>query len=340
LPLISIKPAAFRRGRMGATSTRTARVSAVAREETRTSPFDALVAAAAALEPLPTAVVHPCDALSLQGTLEAARLGLIDPVLVGPQKKIRAAADKAGVSIDGCDIEDVAHSHAAAARAVGMVRAGTVSALLKGALHTDELMAEVVDPAHGLRTERRVSHVFALDVPMYPKLLFLTDGAINITPDLLDKRDIVQNAIDLAHAVGIAMPQVAILSAVETVNPRIASTVEAAALCKMRDRGQITGALLEGPLAFDNAVSVAAAATKGIDSPVAGHADILVVPDLMTGNMLAKQMIYLAGAASAGIVLGARVPIALTSRADAVRARVVSCALARLFAEPARPAAP
>jgi phosphotransacetylase len=292
------------------------------------------MATAAAMGPVSIAVVHPCDALSLQGVLEAVRFGLIDPVLVGPRNKIRAVADKAGVSIDGFDIEDVPHSHAAATRAVDMVRAGAVAALMKGALHTDELMAAVLDHESGLRTERRVSHVFALDVPRYPKLLLLTDGALNIAPDLSDKRDIIQNAIDLAHAIGIAAPQVAILSAVETVNPRIVSTIDAAALCKMRDRGQITGGMLEGPLAFDNAVSVAAAAIKGIESPVAGHADILVAPDLMTGNMLAKQMVYLAGAATAGVVLGARVPIALTSRADDVRARVVSCALARLLAHP------
>lgn len=296
------------------------------------STFDPLVDAAAALEPLATAVVHPCDALSLQGALASARQGLIAPILVGPKAKIRLAAESAGLDVADCHVEDVPHSHAAAARAVAMVRAGEAAALMKGALHTDELMGEVLDRGRGLRTERRVSHVFALDVPRYSKPLFLTDGAINITPDLCDKRDIVQNAIDLARAIGIEAPKVAILSAVETVNPRIASTVDAAALCKMRDRGQITGGVLEGPLAFDNAVSVAAATIKGIQSPVVGHADILVVPDLMTGNMLAKQMIYLADAASAGIVLGARVPIALTSRSDPVRSRVVSCALTRLFA--------
>ena len=311
-------------------------VSADTLVEKRQLPFDALLAAAA-LGPLRTAIVHPCDELSLRAMLEAARLDLIDPMLVGPRPKILAAADKAGLSIEGFDIEDVPHSHAAAARAVGLARSGEVAALMKGALHTDELMAEVVEHEHGLRTERRVSHVFALDVPRYPKLLLLTDGALNITPDLLDKRDIVQNAIDLAHAIGIAVPQVAILSAVETINPRIVSTIDAAALCKMRDRGQITGGVVEGPLAFDNAVSVAAAAIKGIESPVAGHADILVAPDLMTGNMLAKQMVYLAGAASAGVVLGARVPIALASRADAVRARVMSCALARLLARSVAP---
>lgn len=308
------------------------RTSANEPDQSRPSPFDALVQAAAALEPLPFAVVHPCDALSLQGALQATRQGLIKPILVGPKAKIRAAAESNGLDLDDCRIEDVPHSHAAAARAVAMVHAGKVAALLKGALHTDELMGAVLDREHGLRTERRASHVFALEVSTYPKPLFLTDGAINISPGLLHKRDIAQNAIDLAHAIGIKVPKVAILSAVETVNPAIVSTLDAAALCKMLDRGQITGAELEGPLAFDNAVSVAAAAIKGIHSPVVGHADILMVPDLMTGNMLAKQMIYLAGATSAGIVLGARVPIALTSRSDGSRSRVVSCALARLLA--------
>lgn len=299
--------------------------------ENRPSSFDALLESAVALGRSPAAVVHPCDALSLQAALEAAQAELIEPVLVGPRERILRVAEAAGLAIDHCRIEHAPHSHAAAARAVALARAGEVAALVKGALHTDELMAEVVDRESGLRTERRVSHVFALDVPRYPKLLLLTDGALNITPDLLDKRDIVQNAIDLAHAIGIALPQVAILSAVETVNPRIVSTIDAAALCKMRDRGQITGGTLEGPLAFDNAVSVTAAAIKGIESPVAGQADILVVPDLMTGNMLAKQMVYLGGASSGGVVLGARVPIALTSRADTVQARVMSCALAGLL---------
>lgn len=311
---------------------RTAALPADASVENHPSSFAALLQAAGALEPIPVAVVHPCDVPSLQAALEAAGAGLIRPILVGPRAKILRVAESARLGVGDCRIEDTPHSHAAAARAVGLARAGEVAALMKGALHTDELMAEVVDHESGLRTERRVSHVFALDVPRYPKLLLLTDGALNITPDLLDKRDIVQNAIDFARAIGIATPQVAILSAVETVNPRIVSTVDAAALCKMRDRGQISGGELEGPLAFDNAVSVAAAAIKGIESPVAGNADILVVPDLMTGNMLAKQMIYLAGAAAAGIVLGARVPIALASRADTVRARVMSCVLARLFA--------
>lgn len=330
--LIFIKATAVERRRLAAASMRIAALSADARGTPRPSPFDALLEAAAAHGPMPTAVVHPCDALSLRGALESARVGLIRPTLVGPRAKILRAAEEASLDLGDCPIDDVPHSHAAAARAVALVRAGTAEALMKGALHTDELLAEVVDPEHGLRTGRRVSHVFALDVPSYPKLLYLTDGAINISPDLEAKRDIVQNAIDLAHATGIAMPKVAILSAVETVSQRIVSTVDAAALCKMRDRGQITGGVLDGPLAFDNAVSAAAAAIKEIRSPVAGHADILVVPDLMTGNMLSKQLTYLAGAVPAGIVVGARVPIALTSRSDTVRSRIVSCALARLLA--------
>lgn len=291
-----------------------------------------LIEATRHLEPLRMAIVHPCDELSLTGALEARRTALIEPVLVGPAAKIRKAADAANVSLDGIDIVEAPHSHAAAARAVELARNGTVHALMKGALHTDELMTAVVDPAAGLRTERRMSHVFALDVPNYPKPLLLTDAAINIYPDLLDKRDIVQNAIDLAHALGVASPKVAILSAVETVNPKIHSTVEAAALCKMVDRGQIAGGVVDGPLAFDNAISRESARTKGITSPVAGDADILVVPDLESGNMLAKQLIYLSGAESAGIVLGARVPIVLTSRSDGVLSRLASCALAVLLA--------
>lgn len=290
-----------------------------------------LIDATRSLEPLKTAIVHPCDELSLAGALEARRQGLIDPVLVGPALKIRNAAAAAGLSIDGIELVDVPHSHAAAARAVELARTGAVRSLMKGALHTDELMAAVVDATCGLRTGRRMSHVFALDVPTYPKPLLITDAAINIEPDLDAKRDIVQNAIDLAHALGIAAPKVAILSAVETVYPKIRSTIDAAALCKMVDRGQITGGIVDGPLAFDNAVSRAAASAKAIVSPVAGDADILVVPDLEAGNMLAKQLIYLSGAESAGIVLGARVPIVLTSRSDSVLSRLASCALAVLL---------
>jgi phosphate acetyltransferase len=290
-----------------------------------------LIEATRSIEALRIAVVHPCDELSLVGALEAKSQGLIDPVLVGPRTKVLKAAAAAGRSIEGIELIDVPHSHAAAARGVELARTGAVRALMKGALHTDELMAAVVDSATGLRTERRMSHVFALDVPTYPKPLLITDAAINIEPDLDTKRDIVQNAIDLAHALGIAAPKVAILSAVETVYPKIRSTVEAAALCKMVDRGQITGGIVDGPLAFDNAVSRAAASTKAIASPVAGDADILVVPDLESGNMLAKQLIYLSGAESAGIVLGARVPIVLTSRSDSVLSRLASCALAVLL---------
>jgi len=290
-----------------------------------------LIDATRSMGALRMAIVHPCDELSLTGALEAMSQGLIEPVLVGPEAKVRKAAAAAGRSLDGIELVDVPHSHAAAARAVELARSGDVRALMKGALHTDELMAAVVDAATGLRTERRMSHVFALDVPTYPKPLFITDAAINIDPDLDAKRDIVQNAIDLAHALGIASPKVAILSAVETVYPKIRSTVEAAALCKMVDRGQITGGVVDGPLAFDNAISRAAASTKAIASPVAGDADILVVPDLESGNMLAKQLIYLSGAESAGIVLGARVPIVLTSRSDSVLSRLASSALAVLL---------
>ena len=289
-----------------------------------------LIEAAQKQPAIRTAVVHPCDEVSLAGALDAAADRLIVPVLVGPQAKIRRAADAASRSLKDIEIIDTPHSHAAAIRAVELARESRVEALMKGALHTDELMGAVVKADTGLRTERRMSHVFALDVPHYPKPLLITDAAINIYPDLETKRDIVQNAIDLAHALGLAEPKVAILSAVETVYPKIASTVEAAALCKMADRGQITGGLLDGPLAFDNAVSKEAAKTKGIFSSVAGDADILVAPDLEAGNMVAKQLIYLAGADATGIVMGARVPIMLTSRADGALARQASCALALL----------
>jgi phosphotransacetylase len=290
-----------------------------------------LIEATRDIEPLRMAVVHPCDELSLRGALEAKAQRLIDPVLVGPRAKVRKAAEAAECSLDGIELIDVPHSHAAAERAVELAHTGKVRALMKGALHTDELMAAVVDAAGRLRTERRMSHVFALDVPTYPKPLLITDAAINIEPDLEAKRDIVQNAVDLAHALGIAAPKVAVLSAVETVYPKIRSTVDAAALCKMADRGQITGCIIDGPLAFDNAVSREAAEAKAIVSPVAGDADILVVPDLEAGNMLAKQLIYLSGAEAAGIVLGARVPIVLTSRSDSVLSRLASCALAVLL---------
>ncbi|PWR01292.1 enoyl-CoA hydratase [Meridianimarinicoccus roseus] len=297
----------------------------------RGAQYGRLIAATQTLAPVPTAVVHPCDPLSLTGALDAARRGMILPVLVGPRHRIEAAAQDAGHSLEGLEIIDTLHSHAAAATAVALVRADKVAALMKGSLHTDELMEAVVDAALGLRTERRMSHVYVLDVPTYPKPLLITDAAINIHPDLATKRDIVQNAIELALTLGIELPKVAILSAVETVNPRMPSTLDAASLCKMADRGQITGGLLDGPLAFDNAISAAAATAKGIASDVAGVADILVAPDLESANMMAKQLIYLAGADAAGIVLGARVPIILTSRADSAMSRLASCTLAQIF---------
>ncbi|WP_367066521.1 bifunctional enoyl-CoA hydratase/phosphate acetyltransferase [Oryzisolibacter sp. LB2S] len=281
---------------------------------------------------LRTAVVHPCDALSLGGALDAHAAGLIDPVLVAPRARLMAVAEQAGLDLSGVTIEDVPHSHAAAARAVAMVLEGRVQALMKGSLHTDELMAAVVASQGGLRTKRRVSHCFVMQTPAYPRPFIITDAAINIAPTLEHKADIVRNAIDLAHAIGVAEPRVAILAAVETVNAGMPATLDAAALCKMADRGQITGGLLDGPLAFDNAVSMAAARTKGIVSDVAGRADILVVPDLESGNMLAKQLEYLGDAATAGIVLGARVPIVLTSRADSRETRLASCAIAVLLA--------
>jgi phosphotransacetylase/acyl dehydratase len=298
---------------------------------TQAAQYARLIAATQDLQPVRTAVVHPCDALSLIGALDAAQQDIIIPVLIGPKAKIDAAADTAGRSLEGVEVIDTPHSHAAAEAAVALVRAGKAEALMKGSLHTDELMEAVVDATLGLRTERRMSHVYVLDVPTYPKPLLITDAAINIYPDLAIKRDIVQNAIDLGCALGINPPKVAILSAVETVNPRIASTLDAAALCKMAERGQIIGGVLDGPLAFDNSISPVAAAAKGIVSDVAGIADILVAPDLEAANMMAKQLIYLAGAEAAGIVLGARVPIILTSRADSPVSRLASCALARLF---------
>ncbi|HKI15370.1 MAG TPA: bifunctional enoyl-CoA hydratase/phosphate acetyltransferase, partial [Roseiarcus sp.] len=284
------------------------------------------------LRALKTAVVHPVDEASLMGAIEAARADLMEPVLVGPEAKIRRAADAAEIDIDGYPIVSTEHSHAAAERAVAMARAGEVEALMKGALHTDELMQAVVATETGLRTARRISHVFAIDAPAYPRALFITDAAVNIYPTLPDKRDIVQNAIELVLALGIATPRVAILSAVETVSPEIRSTIDAAALCKMADRGQIVGGILDGPLGFDSAVSLEAARTKGIVSPVAGQANILVVPDLEAGNMLAKQLTYFAEAEMAGIVLGTRVPIMLTSRADNTLARLGSCAIALILA--------
>jgi len=302
----------------------------------RTDVFARLLKRCDGMPPIRTAVVHPCDHDSLLGPLEAARRGLIVPVLVGPAGRIRAAAQSAGAALDGLQIVDTEHSHAAADRAVGMARAGEVQALMKGSLHTDELMGAVVAGATGLRTARRISHVFVLDVPAYPRMLLITDAAINVAPNARDKADIAQNAIELAHVLGIAEPRVAVLAAVETVNPDMQSTVDAAILCKMADRGQISGGLLDGPLAFDNAVSEQAARTKKIVSSVAGRADILLAPDLEAGNMMAKQLQYLAGADSAGIVLGARVPIVLTSRADSVRSRLASTVVMALLADAQR----
>jgi phosphate acetyltransferase len=301
--------------------------------------YPALIEACAELEPVTTAVAHPCDEASLRAAVEAADGDLIRPILVGPQARIRAVAEECGLDIAAFRVVDTPHSHASAAKAVEIVRAGEAETLMKGSLHTDELMAEVIRKEGGLRTERRVSHVFIMDVPTYAKPLAVTDAAINIFPDLETKVDIVQNAIEMAHALGRELPKVAILSAVETVTPKIPSTIDAAALCKMAERGQITGAVLDGPLAFDNAISKEAAAIKGLRSEVAGDADILVVPDLEAGNMLAKQLSFLANADAAGIVLGARVPIILTSRADTVRARMASCAVAVLLAHARRQAA-
>jgi phosphate acetyltransferase len=281
---------------------------------------------------VPTAVAHPCDEQSLLGPVMAFQEGIIEPILVGPEAKIRAVADEFGIDLHGIRIVNARHSHDSAAIAVSLVRTGDAEALMKGSLHTDELMAEVVSRANGLRTNRRISHVFVMNVPTYHRPLLITDAAINIAPTLEDKVDIIQNAIELAHILGIPEPKVAILSAVETVNSKIQSTLDAAALCKMADRGQITGGILDGPLAFDNAVSIVAAKTKGIKSAVAGHAEILVVPDLESGNMVAKQLEYLANALTAGIVLGTRVPIVLTSRADSAETRTASCAIAALVA--------
>lgn len=283
------------------------------------------------LKPIRTAVVHPVDVVSLSGAVEAAKAQLIVPVLVGPEAKIRAAAGQSNQDLSAYEIMSTEHSHAAAALAAGLARDRKVEALMKGSLHTDEFMGAIVSEEK-LRTDRRMSHVFVIDTPEYPRPLLVTDAAINIYPTLTDKRDIVQNAIDLAHALGIAQPRVAILSAVETVTEKIHSTLDAAALCKMADRGQIVGGILDGPLAFDNAVSMEACKTKGIVSPVAGRADIFVVPDIEAGNMMAKQLEYLADAEIAGIVLGARVPVILTSRADKTLARLSSCAIALLQA--------
>jgi phosphate acetyltransferase len=299
--------------------------------------YDRLIAAAKKIPPVGTIVVHPCDETSLRGTADAAEAGIIKPILVGPADKIAGAAAKHAINLSGFEIIDVPHSEAAAARAVELIHAARGEMLMKGSLHTDEFMRSVTAKQGGLRTDRRISHVFVMDVPAYTETIFVTDAAINIFPDLDCKRDIVQNAIDLWVHTGFGTsPRVAILSAVETVTSKIPSTIEAAALCKMADRGQITGGLLDGPLAFDNAIDKEAARIKGIKSEVAGRAQILVVPDLEAGNMLAKNLAYFAKADGAGIVLGARVPIVLTSRADSPRSRMASCAVASLYADARR----
>jgi phosphate acetyltransferase len=298
--------------------------------------YERLIAATENLPALVTAVAHPCDETSLRGAFEAADAGMIVPILVGPKDRISSLAQHLSIDLRGIELVDAPHSEAAAEKAVELVRTGRAELLMKGSLHSDELLAAVTKRETGLRTGRRISHVFVIDVPTHPNTLFITDAAVNITPDLQAKRDIVQNAIDLYTGLGLGTPKVAILSAVETVNPSIPSTIDAAALCKMADRGQIIGGELDGPLAFDNAVSPEAARIKGIKSPVAGQAQILVVPDLEAGNMLAKNLTFLSHADAAGIVLGARVPIILTSRADKVRTRMASCAVAMLLAHSRR----
>jgi len=306
------------------------------KQATGSGKYERLLARCEGLAPVPTAVAHPCEVTALSGAIEAATLGLIVPLLVGPAQRIKETAAAAGIDLDGHEIIDVSHSNASAAKAVELIREGRAEILMKGSLHTDELMAAVVSREGGLRTGRRISHVFVMDVPTYHKVLIVTDGAINIAPTLEDKVDICQNAIDLAISLGLEKPKVAILAAVETVTSKMPATLDAAALCKMAERGQIKGGILDGPLAFDNAISKEAARTKGIQSTVAGDPDILLAPDLEAGNILAKQLSFLANADSAGMVLGARVPIILTSRADSVRSRIASCAVAKLVAHARR----
>ena len=301
--------------------------------------YNRLLGFCRSLPPTPTAVAHPCDESSLRGAIDAARLGLITPILVGPRARIEAVAKQFDIDISGVAIEDTPFSQASAARAVELVREGKAEALMKGSLHTDELMAAVVQRETGLRTARRVSHCFVMDVPSYAETLIVSDAAVNIAPTMEDKVDIIQNAIDLGHALRFPEVRVAILSAMETVNPKVPSTVEAGALCKMADRGQITGGVLDGPLALDNAISLESVKIKKIESPVAGRANVLIVPDLEAGNMLAKSLSFMAGADAAGIVLGARVPIILTSRADSVTTRLASCGIAALVAHTRREAA-
>jgi len=307
--------------------------------ETKHAKYERLLERCKRLAPTPTAVAHPCDETSLRGAIEAADLGLLTPILVGPRAKIQAVAKQSGVDISRYELVDSPHSQAAADAAVRLVREGKAEMLMKGSLHTDELMGAVVARDTGLRTARRISHCFVMDVPTLEQAIIITDAAVNIFPTLEDKVHITQNAIDLAQALGSSQPKVAILSAMETVNPKVPSTIEAAALCKMADRGQITGGILDGPLALDNAINLNAAKIKKIESLVAGRADILIVPDLEAGNMLAKSLSFLADADAAGIVLGARVPIILTSRADSVMTRLASCAVAALVANARRDSA-
>jgi phosphotransacetylase len=305
---------------------------------TGTGKYEQLLARCRTLEPIPTAVAHPCERTALEGAIEAGEMKLIVPILVGPAAKIREVAAQYEIDIGHARIVDTPHSHGSATTAVELIRQGQAEILMKGSLHTDELLGAVVAKETGLRTSRRISHVFIMDVPAYHKVLTVTDAAINIAPTLDDKVHIIQNAIDLVVALGVTLPKVAILAAVETITSKMPATIDAAALCKMAERGQITGGRLDGPLAFDNAISAAAARIKGITSEVAGDPDILLVPDLEAGNILAKQLSFLAHADSAGLVLGARVPIILTSRADSVRSRVASCAVAVLAAHARRQA--
>jgi phosphotransacetylase len=305
-------------------------------QKTGTGKYELILERCKSVGPIVTAVAHPCEKSALAGAIEARNLGLIEPILVGPAKKINEVAKVSGIDLGGAQVVDTPHSHASAAKAVELVRQGQAELLMKGSLHTDELLGAVVARETGLRTGRRISHVFIMDVPTYHKVLIITDAAINIAPDLETKVDIIQNAIDLAILLGVQRPKVAILAAVETVNSKMPATLDAAALCKMAERGQITGGLLDGPLAFDNAISKQAAETKGIRSEVAGDPDILLAPDLEAGNMMAKQLSFLANADSAGVVLGARVPIILTSRSDTVRSRIASCAVAVLAAHARR----
>ncbi|MBK6786529.1 MAG: phosphate acetyltransferase [Betaproteobacteria bacterium] len=304
--------------------------------ERRHEKYERLIGRAQALAPVPCAVAHPCDESSLRGAVQAGQMGLLRPILVGPKARIASVAAQFGIDISAFEVVDAPHSEAAAETAVRLAREGKAEILMKGSLHTDEIMAAVVKRDTGLRTSRRISHCFIMDVPAIDRVVIITDAAVNIFPTLEDKIHIVQNAIDLAHALGLQQPKVAILSAMETVNPKVPSTIEAAALCKMAERGQITGGLLDGPLALDNAIDLGAARIKKITSPVAGLADILVVPDLEAGNMLAKSLSFMADADAAGIVLGARVPVILTSRADSVTARLASCAVAALVAQARR----